>query len=969
MCDVERMFHQFHVKAEDQDYLRFLWWENGDLESQPSVYRMKVHLFGAASSPGCANYGLKHLAAEGRGSFSEKSIQFIERNFYVDDGLTSVSSEAEAAQLVKEARELCSIGKLRLHKFISNSKEVIATIPKEERAKGAKDLDMALGEPHMERALGVLWCVASDEFQFRVVVKERPLTRRGVLSTVASVYDPLGFVAPFVLAGKQILQRMCCDKIDWDDPLPDDLRSQWEFWLQGLQNLSEVRIQRSYLPSSFKEVQSYELHHFSDASTSGYGECSYLRTISTAGEVHCSLVMGKSRVAPSKVTTIPRLELSAAVVAVRTSDMLKKELEIQGLQEYFWTDSKVVLGYINNEARRFHVFVANRIQRIKQSTDPEQWRYVTSEENPADHASRGLTSEQLMASNWFTGPDFLWHEELPKGQVKGEEFSNNDPELKSLVHDTQAKEERSLLDHLHKFSDWARVVKAIARLKRHVKEAIGLKLRSSEATSIEERREAELTIIKMVQEAAFSHEIHNLRHQKDIKTKDKASKLRKLSPFLDEQGILRVGGRLAHATLHSHVKHPAILPRDSHLSVLLIKHYHEKVRHQGRGMTINELRSNGIWILGCSNAVSSHIYKCVKCRKFRRCTEGQRMADLPKERMETAPPFTYCGMDCFGPFYAKDGRRELKRYGLLFTCMGSRAVHIEMLDDLTTDAFINSLRSFIAIRGNVRQIRCDQGSNFIGARREFVDALKEMDQTRLKELGCEFIMNTPSSSHMGGVWERQIRTIRSVLTSTLDQSDGRLDTASLRTFLYEVMAILNSRPLTTEYLNDPLGPEPLTPNHILTMKSTVILPPPGQFIKEDLYLRKRWRRVQFLANEFWTRWKKEYLLNLQHRQKWSKDRRNARINDIVILQDDTAPRNQWKLAKVTEVYPGQDGRVRRVKLLISDSTLDERGKRITKPTYLERPIHKTVTLLEADQETCRPLSQKSPVIGGSVTDS
>jgi hypothetical protein len=153
------------------------------------------------------------------------------------------------------------------------------------------------------------------------------------------------------------------------------------------------------------------------------------------------------------------------------------------------------------------------------------------------------------------------------------------------------------------------------------------------------------------------------------------------------------------------------------------------------------------------------------------------------------------------------------------------------------------------------------------------------------------------------------------------------------------------------------------------MKSTVILTPPGQFIKEDLYLRKRWRRVQFLANEFWTRWKKEYLLNLQHRQKWNKERRTARINDIVILRDDIVPRNQWKLANVTEVYPGQDGRVRRFKLLISASTLDERGKHITKPAYLERPVHKTVTLLEADQETCRPLSQKSPVIGGSVTDS
>jgi hypothetical protein len=282
--------------------------------------------------------------------------------------------------------------------------------------------------------------------------------------------------------------------------------------------------------------------------------------------------------------------------------------------------------------------------------------------------------------------------------------------------------------------------------------------------------------------------------------------------------------------------------------------------------------------------------------------------------------------------------------------MGSRAVHIEMLDDLTNDTFINSLLSFI--RGNVRQIRRDQGSNFIGARREFVDALKEMDQTGLKELGCEFIMNTQSLSHMVGVWERQIRTIRSVLTSILDQSDGRLDSASLRTFLYEVMAILNSRLLTTEYLNDSLGPEPLTPNHILTMKSTVILPPPGQFIKEDLYLRKRWCRVQFLANEFWTRWKKEYLLNLQHRQKWNKERRAARINDIVILQDDIVPRNQWKLANVTEVYPGQDGRVRRFKLLISYSTLDERGKRITKLTYLERPCRGKSVQIRRFPELC-----------------
>lgn len=271
-----------------------------------------------------------------------------------------------------------------------------------------------------------------------------------------------------------------------------------------------------------------------------------------------------------------------------------------------------------------------------------------------------------------------------------------------------------------------------------------------------------------------------------------------------------------------------------------------------------------------------------------------------------------------------------------------------MLDDLTTDAFINALRTFIAIRGAVRQIRCDQGTNFVGARNEFAQALREMDQVKLGELDIEFLMNTPASSHMGGVWERQIRTIRSVLTSILEQSAKQLDSSSLRTFLYEVMAVINSRPLTTDQLCDASSPEPLTPNHILTMKSAIISPPPGKFVKEDLYLSKRWRRVQLLTNTFWERWKREYLLNLQGRQKWVKEHRNAKINDIVLLKDEMTPRNQWRLAKVIEVYPGKDGRVRKVKLLMSDPTLDKNGRRTSKPVHLERPIHKTVILLEAE---------------------
>ncbi|KAK7945396.1 hypothetical protein WMY93_001124 [Mugilogobius chulae] len=343
MCDVERMFHQFHVAPQDQDYLRFLWWEDGNMEQPPSVFRMKVHLFGAASSPGCANFGLKHLATQGASKFSQAAVKFIQRNFYVDDGLAAVDSEQEAIQLVKEARELCDTGKLHLHKFISNSKEVIDTIPKEECAAGATNLDLALGEPKMERALGVQWCITSDTFSFKVDVKNNPLTRRGVLSTVASIFDPLGFVAPFILVGKRILQRMCQEKLGWDEPLPPDLKPQWEAWLKDLQNLSIIKILRCYVPSTFKQVQQYELHTFCDASVSGYGVWLYLRTVLKSGEVQCTLVMGKARVTPAKVTTIPRLELSAAVVAARTASFLKRELEIQDLQEYYWTDSKVVL--------------------------------------------------------------------------------------------------------------------------------------------------------------------------------------------------------------------------------------------------------------------------------------------------------------------------------------------------------------------------------------------------------------------------------------------------------------------------------------------------------------------------------------------------------------------------------------------------------------------------------------------------
>jgi hypothetical protein len=307
-------------------------------------------------------------------------------------------------------------------------------------------------------------------------------------------------------------------------------------------------------------------------------------------------------------------------------------------------------------------------------------------------------------------------------------------------------------------------------------------------------------------------------------------------------------------------------------------------------------------------------------------------------------------MDVFGPFVVKRARSVYKRYGLVITCLCCRGIHIEMLEDMTTDCFINALRSFIAIRGAVRQLRSDQGSNFVGARNELREALRELDTERigvyLAERQCEFLMNSPHSSHAGGIWERQIRTIRSILDSTLSMCPGRLDDGSLRTFLYEAMSIVNSRPLSVSSLNDPTQ-EPLTPNHLLQMKPTQALPPPGKFVKEDMYLTKRWRRVQYLAEVFWGGWRKEYLLSLNERQKWCSPRRNITVGDVVLVKDETAPRMSWPLAIVSEVESGDDGLVRRARVAVGTRKLNKHGRREGQLSILERPIQKLVLLLEA----------------------
>ncbi|XP_064647110.1 uncharacterized protein LOC135499966 [Lineus longissimus] len=680
--------------------------------------------------------------------------------------------------------------------------------------------------------------------------------------------------------------------------------------------------------------------------------------VNSQGQVHCSYVVGKARVTPIKTVTMPRLELTAAVMSAKASVTLGKELEYKVADELFWTDSQIVIGYIANEARRFGVFVANRVQQIKDRTETEQWKHVRGEENPADEGSRGLTVEEMKESKWLKGPGFLWEQELPKNTMTGDvTLSPDDPEVrKACVHAVSAEETGpSPLDDkwLRRFSSLGKAKRILALCLSFIQRCRNkAKGTDGPVVNVAALEESERVLVRIVQNEAFEEEIQALKKDEPNGIR-RTSPLYHLDPYLDKEGIVRLGGRLRRAKI-SH-KHPIILPKKSQLGKLVAYHHQETCAHGGRGMTINEIRANGYWILGIITAVSPLIHRCVRCRKARRNVETPKMADLPVDRIEAGEgPFECRALDIFGPWTIREKRSDLKRYGLMITCLAVRAVHIETLNSMTTDSFINALRRFCAIRGPCRLIRSDRGSNIAGADTELRKAWEVMDHEKIRDhlltegvdyhyMMPKFEMSFPKSSHMNGAVERQIRTVRAILNQLLQNRAQQLDDEAIRTFMAEAMAIVNCRPLTVENLEDPGSLRPLTPNHILTMKSRPVLPPPGNFEKADLYLAKRWRRVQVLAEEFWDRWRREFILNLQQRRKWCESRENLRKGDIVIEKDEDVPRNCWKLARITETHPSEDGTI-----VTGDRNLAHDGRRVKPLVSYDRPVTKLVLLLSEE---------------------
>ena len=539
-----------------------------------------------------------------------------------------------------------------------------------------------------------------------------------MLSIVNSIYDPLGLAVPVLLEGRLLLQQLVImgkkknndTPLGWDDPLPETQWLQWQRWQGSLKELEKITVPRCYHTEDFGTITQTEIHVFSDASKDAIGASVYLRLIGNKGEISTTLLFGQSRVAPAQSTSIPRLELCAAVLAVQAGARVLKEIDMEINQVTYYTDSKVVLGYLQNDSRRYYVYVANRVQLIRRLSSPHQWRYIDITQNPADLATRRLTASNLMDSDWLKGPRFLQSPNTLPLEQEEILLDAHDPEVRKEISTpaTLTKECQSLgTDRFTRFSSLASLQRAIANLivvareVRRRKEQGELQSPATERRlrnpTVKELEQATLVILRAVQEEAFGEMFkseHHVRTSEEESPRNcvserkrlmKKSALFRLDPFVSDDGLLRIGGHLRRASLEYGEKHPVLLPKGHHVSKLIVRHYHNQVHHQGRQITHGAIRQAGYWLINGNHTVSRELSLCVVCKKLRGPPLEQRMADLPPDRMEAAPPFTNVGFDVFGPWSIQTRRTRgrttsLKRWGLVFTCLSSRAIHIETLE-------------------------------------------------------------------------------------------------------------------------------------------------------------------------------------------------------------------------------------------------------------------------------------------------
>ncbi|XP_062713078.1 uncharacterized protein LOC134290086 [Aedes albopictus] len=921
--DVRQMFHQLLVKESDRQAQRFLF--RIDPEQAPTVYVMDVVIFGASCSPCLAQHVKNTNAKDFEETFPEAAAAIINCT-YVDDFLDSRDTVDETVRIVKEVRLIFDKAGFEIRNWQSNSDEVL-------RRVGVDSNDTARcfsveKSTVAERVLGMTWDPKDDMFEFETQFREdlHPLlsgsivpTKRQVLRVVMSHFDPIGIVATYTVHGKILIQDVWRSGVSWDDPVTTDVFESWQRWVRLAPHLRQVRIPRCYFPNYHPDsYDSLELHIFVDASLMAYCAAAYFR-ISDEGSPRCALVAAKTKVTPLKPQSVPRNELCAAVIGVRLLRSIQENHSIPVQKRYMWTDSTTVLAWLRADPRKFRQFVAFRVAEIQSETSVDEWHYVPTNLNVADKGTKWGSGPCFdPESPWFTGPVFLHRaeKEWPRQPAK---YAEPQEETKAVQHHVAVCDSTN---DFGKFSRWKDLVKNLSYLHHFVhrcrtphRETTGSRI------AVLEQRDyvaAEASLWRVIQGAEYPEEVSILRKNSEMpsyerKPLNKSSCIRKLSPFLDDKGLLRMSSRINEVSLYysAEFQNPVIVPRGHHVTKLLILEYHQRFGHANVDTVVNELRQR-YYIPKIRFEVKKFVKQCMWCKVYRAKPAEPRMANLPHPRVTPfVRPFTFTGLDYFGPLIVKRRRCNEKRWVALFTCLTVRAVHVEVVHTLSTESCRLAIRRFISRRGAPQQIFSDNGTNFRGAAREIADEIKFINRelaSTFTNAEIEWVFNPPSAPHMGGVWERKVRSIKDAFKCLHHKQ--HLNDEELMTFLTEAEMIVNSHPLTFVPLEDSTE-EAITPYNFLLMSSSGTNTSSRIRIAEEVNLRVNWKHMQQLLNQFWKRWIQGYLPTIARRTKWFNDVRPLQVDDPVVIVDE-AVRNGWLRGRVEKVYTSSDGQVRRV---------------------------------------------------------
>lgn len=921
VADISKMYRCIWVHPSHQKFQKIFFRFNKNEAIRE--YQLKTLTYGTNCAPSLAIGCLKKIATENKDVFPE-SCRIIDEDFFMDDLMSGAETDEEARERVVEISALLDKYGFPLKKWASNVSTALEDVPRMDRVDNL--LEIREGEEPTIKTLGIGWNFKRDVFKFSVSLPlPETLTKRTLLSFAAKIFDPLGWLAPVTVRAKLMIQELWRLNLEWDQPVPEKIFNDFMKLRKDLNSLKEVEIPRGY----DAEASDFQLIGMCDASGRAYGAAMYVKS----GQ-HVRLIASKSRVSPIKSElTLPKLELMGAVLLAELFQAVKNTFNKEPTHSFLFTDSEIVLGWLRNAAVQYKVFVGHRVKKIVEITGREIWRHVRSEENAADILSRGCSAEKFLKERmWFNGPEWAAKnvKEFPNRDVAS--VSLNQVFLAEVEEDIRESislniaVEAEILSIIDKESSWPKLLRIIARCLRvnYPQKTAYLK--------ITELERAEIAVIRMLQKSTFE-EYHLLTKGKPIKS----AQILSLNPFLDQQNIMRVGGRLKNSTLPFSQKHPMILPKKHNVVNALIRHAHITTCHGGNKAVEGWLRSR-FWIVSARNVVRLELHKCIRCFKFRAQPLRQLMGDLPATRVTPSHAFNNeTGMDFAGPISIRLNmlRRviSVKGYICLFVCLSTKAIHIELVSDMTTKAFLAALKRFFARRGYCKKLLSDNAKTFICAnttlQAEREKIRKFFDETIHEELynfrvAFEFI--PPYSPNFGGLHEAGVKSTKYHLKRII--GDKLLTFEELYTVLAQIEAVLNSRPLCP-MSNDINDMQFLSPGHFLIGRALIALPEP-QLEEAKILKVDRFKRCQILLQQFWRCWQGEYLSRLQQRPRWHKVEQNLKEGELVLVHEPFLPPTHWKTARVSKAHVGENGLVRVVTLFDGRKTFPRNVRQLSR---------------------------------------